>query len=115
MPIPSTHEMRLALSHDLKKTSSEGLGKVVNDVPRKTFTAKVNGAILEFAHKQPDSAFWTGVKYYGSGSNSRIRIRRTPPLIEEPAPGAVAETGPTSRGVAKKVRAKAAAPAKVAN
>ena len=77
MPIPTTDELRLALSHDLKITNSEGLGKVVNDTVRKTFTAKTDGAILEFAHKQPDSAFWNGVKYYGSGSNSRIRIRRT--------------------------------------
>jgi hypothetical protein len=77
MPIPTSQELRTALSHDLKLSGSEGLSKVVNDVARKTFTARVDGAILEFAHKQPDGAFWTGVKYYGSGSNSRIRIRRT--------------------------------------
>ena len=58
-------------------SGTEGLGKVMNDVARKTFTAKLHGAVMEFAHKQPDSAFWSGVKYYGSGSNSRVRIRRT--------------------------------------
>lgn len=84
MPTPTTHGLRIALSQDLKKTGSGGLGKVVNDVARKTFTAKVDGAILEFAHKQPDSAFWSGTKYYGSGSNSRIRIRRT--VQEKPVP-----------------------------
>ena len=84
MATPTTNELRIALNHDLKKTGSEGLRKVVNDIPRKTFTAKVDGAVLEFAHKQPDSAFWNGVKYYGSGSNSRIRIRRTARVEEQP-------------------------------
>ncbi len=63
---------------------TKGLGKVLNDATRKTFTANADGAILEFAHRQPDLGFWTGVKYYGSGKSSRIRIRRTP-AVEVPA------------------------------
>jgi hypothetical protein len=77
MPASTTDKLRAALNRDLKLTSSEGLCGVVNDVARGRFTARMNGAILEFAHKQPDAAFWNGMKYYGSGSNSRIRIRRT--------------------------------------
>lgn len=66
-----------ALTRDLRKAGTEGLGKVVNDATRKTFSAKLAGAVLEFAHHQPDNAFWKGVKYYGSGSNSRVRLRRS--------------------------------------
>jgi hypothetical protein len=77
MPIPTSDELRTALNCDLKKTGPEGVGKVVNDAVRKTFTAKISGAVLEFTHKQPDQAFWHGIKYYGSGTNSRIRIPRT--------------------------------------
>jgi hypothetical protein len=84
MPIPSSDELRSALNADLTKSGSKGLGVVVNDAVRKTFTYRVDGAILEFAHRQPDSAFWSGVKYYGSGSNSRIRIPRTA-VAAEPA------------------------------
>jgi hypothetical protein len=92
MPIPTSQELRLSLSHDLKKTGSKGLGTLVDDAARKTFTAKVDGAVLEFAHKQPDAAYWSGVKYYGSGSNSRIRIPRTvktKPTAPAPAPAKV--------------------------
>lgn len=87
--------MRTALSDDLKKTEPKGFDKVIDDATRKTFTARVDGAILEFAHKQPDTNFWTGVKYYGSGSNSRIRIPRTP----------VAEGQPPAPAPAKKRKA----------
>lgn len=74
---PTADDLCIALNHDLGLTNSEGLNKVVNDAVRKIFTARVSGAVLEFPHKQPDSGFWTGVKYYGSGSNSRVRIRRS--------------------------------------
>jgi hypothetical protein len=77
MANPTSDELRTALNDDLKKTGSDGVSEVMNDVVRKIFTARVNGAVLEFAHRQVDSAFWTGVKYYGSGSNSKVRIRRT--------------------------------------
>ena len=77
MANPTSDELRTALNDDLKKMGADGVGEVMNDITRKVFTARVNGAVLEFAHKQADSAFWSGVKYYGSGSNSRVRIRRT--------------------------------------
>lgn len=79
--------MRIALSKDLNISGSKPLTKVLDDVVRKTFTANKDGAILEFAHRQADKEFWNGVKYYGSGTRSRVRIRRTP---LEPV-GAVAE------------------------
>lgn len=78
MAISSGDRLRIALNRDLKKAGTAGLSKVVNDTRRKTFTVNKDGAVLEFAHKQPDGEFWTGVKYYGSGTRSRIRIRRTP-------------------------------------
>ena len=83
MTTPATRRLRVALNADLKKTGAKRLGKVVNDLTRKTFTANADGAVLEFAHRQPDAAFWSGVKYYGSGKNSRIRIVRTPPTVAE--------------------------------
>ena len=78
MSTPATRRLRIALNADLKKLGTKGLGKVVNDLTRKTFTATTEGAILEFAHKQIDAGFWIGVKYYGSGAHNRIRVRRTP-------------------------------------
>lgn len=77
MSIPTNSRLRLALSNDLNKTGSKPVTKVVDDAMRKTFTANKEGAVFEFAHKQPDSEFWKGVKYYGSGRRSQIRIRRT--------------------------------------
>lgn len=77
MALPTSNQLRTALNGDLKKTGAQGLRKVVNDTLRKTFTARVDGAVLEFAHRQPDVAYWNGIKYYGSGSNSRIRVSRT--------------------------------------
>jgi hypothetical protein len=73
-----------ALSDDLKKLGSE---EVVNDNARKNFTTRIHGTIVEFAHSQPDPAFWNGVKHYASGPRSRFRMRRTPVA-------AVAETKP---------------------
>ncbi len=78
MATPTNRRLHVELRDDLKKMGTKGLGKVVNDATRKTFTANADGAILEFAHRQPDTSFWNGVKYYGSGKSSRIRIRRTP-------------------------------------
>jgi len=75
MPTQSIPQLHASLSGDLKKLGSDG---VVNDVVRKTFTARINGAIFEFGHKQADPAFWSGVKHYGSGPSSRFRMRRTP-------------------------------------
>ena len=78
MPISSHQQLHAALSRDLNKTNPQSALTVVDDAPRKTFTANNNGAVLEFAHRQPDNAFWTGVKYYGSGKRSNIRLPRTP-------------------------------------
>jgi hypothetical protein len=76
-------QLRIALSNDLNKSASKTVTKVVDDVARKTFTANLDGAVFEFAHKQPDSEFWNGVKYYASGKRSRVRLRRT--QVEAPA------------------------------
>ena len=108
MAIPTSNELRTALNQDLKKNGPKGLAEVVNDAIRKTFTARIDGAIMEFAHKQPDGAFWTGVKYYGSGSNSRIRIPRTAQEIEEKA------AAPVKKTRARRVAAVAAVPEAVA-
>ena len=66
--------LHAALSDDLKKLGTEAL---VSDATRKTFNTRVHGAVLEFAHKQADPDFWSGIKHYGSGPRSRFRIRRT--------------------------------------
>jgi hypothetical protein len=74
---PIKQNISAALSRDLKQPGSKEKVKVVDDVARKVFTANRDGAVLVFGHKQPDAAYWTGVKHYGSGPTSRIRIRRT--------------------------------------
>jgi len=83
MSIPSSQRLRKALSGDLNQKGSKSFAKVVDGAARKTFTANRDGVVFEFSHKQPDNNFWNGVKYYGSGGRSRIRIRRT--RSEEPA------------------------------
>ena len=75
MALPTIPQLLRALSDDLKKLGTETL---VSDATRKTFNTRMHGAVLEFAHKQADPAFWSGIKHYGSGPRSRIRIRRTP-------------------------------------
>ena len=92
-------QLQVALNSDLNKTRSVGPRVLVNDAPRKIFTYKVEGAIFEFAHRQPDQAFWAGVKYYDSGSNSRVRIRRS----QEAASEATVESKP-ARAKVKAVR-----------
>ena len=87
MSIPSIQQLHHALSDDLKKLGTETL---VSDAVRKTFNTRMHGAVLEFAHKQADPAFWSGIKHYGSGPRSRIRIRRT-------AVAAVAAVKPKTR------------------
>ena len=74
MSTPTILQMQRALSADLKKLGTETL---VSNALRKTFNTRMHGAVLEFAHKQADPDFWSGVKHYGSGPRSRIRIRRT--------------------------------------
>ncbi len=75
MALPTIPQLLRALSDDLKKLGTETL---VSDATRKTFNTRMHGAVLEFAHKQADPEFWNGIKHYGSGPRSRIRIRRTP-------------------------------------
>ncbi|HEV7868294.1 MAG TPA: hypothetical protein VGO90_11465 [Chthoniobacteraceae bacterium] len=86
MAKPKIHELRAALRNDLKLIGSKSRSTLVDDAVRKTFTVRSEGVVMEFAHKQSDSAYWNGVKYYGSGSNSRIRIRRS--ALPEKAPAA---------------------------
>jgi len=76
MPIPSNQQLLIALSNDLNKSGS--VMKFVDETARKTFTANKDGIFFEFAHNQSDDNFWTGVKYYSSGKQSRIRFPRTP-------------------------------------
>jgi hypothetical protein len=76
MPATTSRGLHVALSHDLNITGARV--KVVDDATRKIFTANASGAVLEFGYIQRDSGFWNGVKYYGSGKRSRIRIVRTP-------------------------------------
>ena len=78
---PTNDELHLLLSADLKKAGSKGLGKVLNDSARKIFVAKKDGVVFEFAYRQADAAFWNGLKYYGSGSRSKFRIRRSPSAV----------------------------------
>ncbi len=77
----STRQLRIALSNDFNKAGVKPATAIVDDVPRKTFTAHKDSAVFEFPYRQPDADFWTGVKYYGGGTRNKIRIRRTP---EEP-------------------------------
>jgi len=83
MPTPKKRGLSVALSRDLRKPGSRELVKVLDDVARKVFTAHKDGAVFEFGHKQPDPAFWKGVKHYGSGPSSRVRFRRTPEAAAE--------------------------------
>ena len=78
MAIPKKQQHSSALSRDLTRPGSKGLIKVANDRARKTYTASMDGAVWVFSHSQPDAAYWSGVKHYGSGPTSKIRIRRTP-------------------------------------
>jgi len=84
MSTSTNEQLSIALSTDLNKSGAKPAMKVIDDAPRKTFTANKDGAVFEFPHKQPDSNYWNGVKYYGSGKRSNVRIPRTQP---EPALG----------------------------
>lgn len=79
MAIQSIQQLHATLSADMKKLGSQG---VVNHMERKTFSARINGTVYEFGHKQGDPAFWSGVKHYGSGPSSRLRLPRTPAAPE---------------------------------
>jgi len=73
----SKHDiLSAALTRDLSRPGAKGASKVVDDSARKVFTVNRDGAIFVFGYNQPDGAYWNGVKHYGSGLSSRIRIRR---------------------------------------
>jgi hypothetical protein len=77
MSIQTNQHLSAALSRDLRQPGTRELIKVSDDSARKVFTANKDGAVFTFSHKQPDPAFWVGMKHYGSGSSSRVRMRRT--------------------------------------
>lgn len=77
MAISKSEHLRETLSRDLNSAGSKELVNVVDDSVRKVFTVNRDGAVWVFGHSQSDAAYWNGVKHYGSGSTSRIRIRRT--------------------------------------
>lgn len=93
----SGESLRTALELDLQKGSPGGGATVQNDAARKLFTFRRDGVVFEFAHRQPDEEYWNGVKYYGSGSHSRVRIRRTPTAVEKAAPASKTRRASTSR------------------
>jgi len=86
MQISTNDQLQKALNEDLKKMASLGLRAVVNDAVRRVFTATGTGVVLVFGHSQPDNDFWCGVKHYGSGPSSRVRIRRTPVAVVKAGP-----------------------------
>jgi hypothetical protein len=77
MGAPTKLQMSVALGRDLRPPGLKRAVKVANDTARKVFTANKDGAVLVFGHSQTDIAYWTGVKHYGSGPSSRIRVRRS--------------------------------------
>jgi hypothetical protein len=77
MSIPTSQQLLIALSKDLNKSGSNPVIEFVDEAARKTFTANRDGVLFEFAHKQPDSAYWNGTKYYSSGKQAKVRVPRT--------------------------------------
>jgi hypothetical protein len=77
MAISTNQQLLIALSNDLNKSGSTPAMEITDEAARKIFTANKDGIVFEFAHKQPDNAFWNGVKYYSSGKQSKVRFPRT--------------------------------------
>jgi len=77
MAISKSELLRETLSRDLNPAGSKATVNVVDDPARKVFTANKDGAVWVFGHSQSDAAYWNGVKHYGSGPSSRVRIRRS--------------------------------------
>jgi hypothetical protein len=77
MSNPTNEQLLIALSNDVNKSAANPSIAFVDEAARKTFTANRDGILFEFAHKQPDTAYWNGTKYYSSGKQSKIRIPRT--------------------------------------
>ncbi len=82
MSISKNVALHAALSRDLKKLGSKEIVRILNDSTRKVFTTNRDGAVFVFPHKQRDPAFWIGMKHYGSGPTSRVRIRRAQIAID---------------------------------
>lgn len=102
--------LRAALERDLNKGAPGGGAKVLNDVTRKIFTLHRDGVVFEFAHRQPDDEYWSGVKYYASGSRSRVRLKRTPDTTEKATPTAKTRKAAGAPSTSRKKKA-AKAPA----
>ena len=78
MPISTSQQLCVALNRDLNRTGSKASSaKTTNDVVREKFTVNKEGTLFEFAHKQPDTDFWNGFRYYSGGKRTKIRFRRT--------------------------------------
>ena len=77
MPTSSNEQLLVALSNDFNKSGATPALNFVDQSARGIFTANKDGVLFEFTHKQPDAQFWTGVKYYSSGMQSKIRLPRT--------------------------------------
>jgi hypothetical protein len=77
MAISTNQQLLIALSNDLNKSGSIPAMEIIDETARKTFTTNKDGVVFEFAHKQPDNAYWNGVKYYSSGKQSKVRFPRT--------------------------------------
>jgi hypothetical protein len=73
----TNQQLLIALSNDLNKSGSTPAMEIIDQTARKIFTGNKDGVVFEFAHKQPDNAFWNGVKYYSSGKQSKVRFPRT--------------------------------------
>src|SRR4051812_42617949 len=99
MATSSKENLSVALGRDLQ-TSASGRIKVVDDAVRKVFTVTRDGAVLVFGHKQPDAAYWNGVKHYGSGPTSKIRVRRTPVVSKQPSVSGEKVKDPTETSAA---------------
>jgi len=78
MAISKSELLRETLGRDLNPAGAKEMVQVVDDPVRKVFTVNKDGAVWVFGHSQSDAAYWNGVKHYGSGPTSRVRIRRTP-------------------------------------
>jgi hypothetical protein len=81
MDISKSELLRETLGRDLNPAGSKEKVLVVDDPVRKVFTANKDGAVWVFGHSQSDAAYWNGVKHYGSGPSSRVRIRRTAAVV----------------------------------
>ena len=81
MDISKSELLRETLDRDLNPAGAKETVQVVDDPVRKVFTVNKDGAVWVFGHSQSDAAYWNGVKHYGSGPSSRVRIRRSAAVV----------------------------------